>query len=58
MVDVDTGLVRDHLLRAQRDPHGVLGRQRQRLVVGVRVQDCVPPSTPASASIAVRVMLL
>ena len=34
----DAGLVRDHLLRAQRDPHGVLARQRERLVVGVRVQ--------------------
>ena len=34
----DPGLVRDHLLRAQRQPHRVLGRQRQRLVVRVRVQ--------------------
>ena len=32
------GLVRDHLLRAQRDPHRLLARQRQRLVVGVGVQ--------------------
>ena len=32
------GLVGDDLLRAQRDPDGVLGRQRERLVVGVGVQ--------------------
>jgi hypothetical protein len=31
-------LLGDDLLRAQRDAHGVLGRQRERLVVGVRVQ--------------------
>ena len=31
-------LVRDHLLRAQRDAHGVLGRERERLVEGVRVE--------------------
>src|SRR3954454_18261909 len=34
----DAGLVGDDLLRAQRDPHRLLGRQRKRLVVGVRVQ--------------------
>ena len=32
------GLVRDHLLRPQRDPDGVLCRQRERLVIGVGVQ--------------------
>ncbi len=34
----DPGLVRDHLLRAQREPHRVLGRERERLVERVRVQ--------------------
>ena len=34
----DAGLVREHLLRAQREQRGLLGRQRQRLVVRVRVQ--------------------
>ena len=34
----DARLVRDDLLRAQRDLDGLLGRQRERLVVGVRVQ--------------------
>jgi hypothetical protein len=34
----DPGLVRDDLLGAQRDPDGLLGRQGERLVVGVRVQ--------------------
>ena len=34
----DAGLVRDHLLRPQRDAHGVLGRERERLVEAVRVQ--------------------
>jgi acetyltransferase-like isoleucine patch superfamily enzyme len=38
-VDVgDAGLVGDHLLRAQRDPHRLLGRQRERLVHRVGVQ--------------------
>ena len=32
------GLVGDDLLGAQRDAHGLLGRQRERLVVGVGVQ--------------------
>ena len=32
------GLVGDDLLRAQRDPHRLLGGQRERLVVGVGVQ--------------------
>ena len=49
-------LVGDHLLGAQRDARRLLGRQRQRLVHRVGVQRCVPPSTPASASIAVRTM--
>ena len=31
-------LVRDDLLRAQRDPHGPLGRQRKRLIKRIRVQ--------------------
>src|SRR5205823_14387318 len=31
-------LVRDHLLRPQRQPHGVLRRQGQRLVEGVRME--------------------
>ena len=35
---VDAGLVGDHLLRAQRDRDRLLGRQRERLVVGVGVQ--------------------
>ena len=35
-------LVRDHLLGAQRDPHRVLGRQRERLVERVRVQRLRP----------------
>ena len=34
----DPGLMGDDLLRAQRDLDGLLGRQRERLVVGVRVQ--------------------
>ena len=34
----DAGLVGDDLLRAQRDAHGVLRREGERLVVGVRVQ--------------------
>ena len=34
----DARLVRDHLLRAKREAGGALGRQRERLVVGVRVQ--------------------
>ena len=38
----DAGLVRDHLLRPQREPHRVLGRQRERLVEGVRVQRLRP----------------
>ena len=38
----DAGLVRDHLLRPQREPHRVLGRQRERLVERVRVQRLRP----------------
>ena len=38
----DARLVRDHLLRAQREPHRMLGRQRERLVEGVRVQRLRP----------------
>ena len=38
----DARLVRDHLLRPQREPHRVLGRQRERLVEGVRVQRLRP----------------
>src|SRR5712691_3724465 len=34
----DSRLMCDHLLRAQRKPHRVLGRQRERLVERVRVQ--------------------
>ena len=34
----DTGLVQQHLLRAQRERRRALGRQRERLVVAVRVQ--------------------
>ena len=34
----DAGLVGDHLLRAQRDPRRLLGRQRQRFVERVGVQ--------------------
>ena len=34
----DARLVRDHLLRAQRDPRRALGRQRERLVEPVGVQ--------------------
>ena len=37
-VSVVAGLVREHLLRAQRDRRRVLGRQRERLVERVRVQ--------------------
>ena len=36
------GLVGDHLLRAQGDPRGLLGRQRERLVVAVGVQRLRP----------------
>ena len=38
----DTRLVRDHLLRPQREPHRLLGRQGQRLVERVRVQRLRP----------------
>ena len=34
----DAGLMRDHLLCAQREPHRVLGRKRKRLVEGVRME--------------------
>ena len=51
-------LVGDDLLRAQRDPHRLLGGQRERLVVGVRVQRLRRRrARAASASIAVRTML-
>jgi hypothetical protein len=50
--------VGDDLLRAQRDAHRLLGRQRERLVVGVRVQRLRAAEHAASASIAVRTMLL
>ena len=42
LVRDDVRLVRDHLLGAEREPNGVLGRQRERLVVGVRVQRLRP----------------
>ena len=51
------GLVGDDLLGAQGDAHRLLGGQGQGLVEGVGVQALVPPSTPASASMATRAML-
>ena len=52
------GLVRDHLLRAQRDLRGLLGRAAP---APRRGRSCAatacPPSTAASASMAVRTML-
>ena len=48
------GLVRDDLLRAQRDPHGPLGRQRKRLIKRIRMQRLgaaqAPPTKPRSRS--------
>ena len=46
------GFVRDHLLRAQRQPRGLLARQGERLVHRIRVQAtaCRPSRPPAPGS--------
>ena len=54
----DVGLVGDHLLRAQRDPCRLLGRAAPApRPSSWCAATALPPSTPASASIAVRTML-